>query len=39
VTSGELLYLAMVVSAFTLFAGVLAIAGWRERHRAKANNR
>jgi hypothetical protein len=36
---GEELYLAMVVAAFTLFAGVLAVVGWRERRWAKANNR
>jgi len=39
VTNGEVLYVAMVLSAFTLFAGVLAIVGWRERRWAKRNNR
>ena len=39
VTNGEMLYLAMVVSAFTLFAVVLAAVGWQERRWAKRNNR
>jgi len=34
-----MLYLAMVVSAFTLFAGVVAAVGWQERRWAKRNNR
>ena len=36
---GEMSYLAMVVAAFAIFAGVLAWESWTERRWAKRNHR
>jgi hypothetical protein len=38
-SSGEELYLVMVVAALALFGGTLALVAWVERRWAKANGR
>jgi hypothetical protein len=38
-STGEELYLVMVIAAFALFGGTLAVVSWIERRWAKANGR